>query len=236
MKVVHEIDCIDDPQGARARARRCRRRDLEAQPQDVQRQRREPIVPDRSRDRRALVRRNPARRRLRAGDAERGLSRRGGSATSLSNTAPALRCGAYTARARIRRPAWTRRTRRRRASRPGDVAPKSSRVPSARSTQLRPTAPARRRRRRTARRGGDSASITAVIGSRKRTRRIAPSPPRCAPCAAAAARGSRMLSSRTGKRHSSTSGSVRRELVMCVCTTLAPSKSGPAPEPPEIVS
>ena len=34
-------------------------------------------------------------------------------------------------------------------------------------------------------------------------------------------------SSRTGKRHSSTSGSVSRELVMCVCTALAPSKSGP---------
>ena len=44
------------------------------------------------------------------------------------------------------------------------------------------------------------------------------------------------LSSNTGKRHASTSGSVRREFVMCVCTTLVPSKPGPAPEPPEMVS
>jgi hypothetical protein len=41
---------------------------------------------------------------------------------------------------------------------------------------------------------------------------------------------------RTGKRSSSTSGSVRRLLVMWVCTTLVPWKPGPAPEPPEIVS
>jgi hypothetical protein len=77
--------------------------------------------------------------------------------------------------------------------------------------------------------------MTAVIGSRKRTRRIAPSPPRCAPAPPLPGRIEN-ASSRTGKRHSSTSGSVSRELVMCVCTTLAPSKSGPAPAPPAIVS
>ena len=44
----------------------------------------------------------------------------------------------------------------------------------------------------------------------------------------------RNSSSSTGKRHSSTSGSVRRELVMWVWTASVPSKSGPAPEPPQI--
>ena len=43
-------------------------------------------------------------------------------------------------------------------------------------------------------------------------------------------------SSTTGKRVSSTSGSVRRELVMCVCTPLAPLKPGPAGAPEQIVS
>src|SRR5487761_1874345 len=61
------------------------------------------------------------------------------------------------------------------------VPPKSSRVPSARSSQLRATAPddppsrpkgAMRRR---------SPRIAAVIASRKRTRRTAPSPPRHLP-------------------------------------------------------
>ena len=43
-------------------------------------------------------------------------------------------------------------------------------------------------------------------------------------------------SSTTGKRLSSTSGSVRRELVMWVCTAAAPSKPGPAGAPEQIVS
>ena len=34
----------------------------------------------------------------------------------------------------------------------------------------------------------------------------------------------------------STSGSVRRELVICVWTTLVPLNSGPAPDPPAMVS
>jgi len=79
------------------------------------------------------------------------------------------------------------------------------------------------------------ASITAVIGARKRTRRSPPSPPRLRP-APPVPRRIRNASTRTGKRHSRTSGSVSRELVMCVCTTLAPSKPGPAPAPPAIVS
>ena len=43
-------------------------------------------------------------------------------------------------------------------------------------------------------------------------------------------------SSRTGKRNSSTSGSVPRVLVMWVWIAEQPSKSGPAPVPPQIVS
>ena len=43
-------------------------------------------------------------------------------------------------------------------------------------------------------------------------------------------------STSTGKRHSRTSGSVSREFVMWVWTASVPSKSGPAPEPPQIVS
>ena len=105
------------------------------------------------------------------------------------------------------------------------VAPNSSRVPSARSTQLRPrcAGPPARPNGRTRRR---FASITAVIGSRKRTRRSPPSPPRWRPPPPLPRRIA-YDSSRTGKRHSSTSGSVSREFVMCVCTTLVPSKSGP---------
>ena len=63
------------------------------------------------------------------------------------------------------------------------------------------------------------ASTTAVIASRKRMRRREPSPPRCLPSPPLPCRMPKD-SSRTGKRHSSTSGSVRRELVMWVCTTL----------------
>jgi hypothetical protein len=40
----------------------------------------------------------------------------------------------------------------------------------------------------------------------------------------------------TGKRVSSTSGSVARVLVMWTCTQGAPSKPGPAPVPPAMVS
>ena len=43
-------------------------------------------------------------------------------------------------------------------------------------------------------------------------------------------------SSTTGKRASSTSGSVSRELVMCTCTASAPSNPGPAGAPEAMVS
>src|SRR5882762_6276958 len=77
--------------------------------------------------------------------------------------------------------------------------------------------------------------IAAVIGSRKHTRRIAPFPPRQRPAPPLPRRISK-LSRSTGKRHSSTSGSVRRELVMWVWTTSAPSNPSPAPDPPATVS
>nr|VFK10837.1 MAG: hypothetical protein BECKLPF1236B_GA0070989_101629 [Candidatus Kentron sp. LPFa] len=44
------------------------------------------------------------------------------------------------------------------------------------------------------------------------------------------------FSSNTGKRCSRISGSVSRELVMWVCTALAPWNPGPAPAPPQMVS
>src|SRR5207253_1727793 len=62
-----------------------------------------------------------------------------------------------------------------------------------------------------------------------------PSPPRCAPSPPEPRRIAKP-SSRTGSRVSRISGSVRRLLVMWVCTALVPSWSGPAPEPPAIVS
>ncbi len=68
--------------------------------------------------------------------------------------------------------------------------------------------------------------IAAVIASRKRMRRTTPSPPRCRP-APPLPRRMRNSSTSTGKRNSSTSGSVRRELVMWVCTASVPSKSRP---------
>ena len=43
-------------------------------------------------------------------------------------------------------------------------------------------------------------------------------------------------STRTGKRCSSTSGSVMRVLVMWLCTASVPGWSGPAPVPPQMVS
>ena len=130
--------------------------------------------------------------------------------------------------ARTRRPARHRPpTRSRRASRP-------TRRPA------RPScAPAPRRRRPQIPRGATSrrlARMLARIGSRKR---IAPHHA----VAAAVQRprrpsraGSRIRSSSTGKRVSRISGSVRRLLVMWVCTALVPSWSGPAPDPPAIVS
>ena len=119
---------------------------------------------------------------------------------------------------------------------PCSVAPNSSRVPSLALDPVAAAArPASRPRRRTARtrRGWRASRPSSARGSargaRRRRRRDAgrapPLPRRIA-----------NASSRTGKRHSSTSGSVSRELVMCVCTALAPSKSGPAPAPPAIVS
>src|SRR5471032_2689362 len=115
------------------------------------------------------------------------------------------------------------------------VAPKVSSVPSPRSTQLRPSAPgcapctpngAMRRW---------PARMLAVIAARKRMRRSAPSPPRCAPLPPLPLRIA-WVSTSTGKRHSSTSGSVMRELVIWVCTAAVPSKPGPGPEPPAMVS
>ena len=71
-------------------------------------------------------------------------------------------------------------------------------------------------------------------------RRVTPSPPRNRPAPPEPSR-MRNSSSTTGKRHSSTSGSVSRELVMCECTPDVPgcplpSDSTPAPVPPQIVS
>ena len=82
--------------------------------------------------------------------------------------------------------------------------------------------------------------IATVIGARKRIRRSTPSPPRNRPAPPDPSR-SRKASSTTGKRHSSTSGSVSREFVMCECTPLVPgcprpSDSTPAPVPPQTVS
>ena len=77
--------------------------------------------------------------------------------------------------------------------------------------------------------------ITAVIGSRNRTFRVVPLPPCHLPVPPLPGRMAK-LSSSTGKRCSSTSGSVRRELVISVCTPEVPSNPGPAPDPPQIVS
>src|SRR6185503_11765424 len=110
------------------------------------------------------------------------------------------------------------------------VALSISTVPSMRSTQLRPASasappliPRGGTRRRLAR-------MLARIGSRKVIARTTPSPPLCAPCPPEPRRIANW-SSLTGSRISRISGSVSRLLVMCVCTALVPSKSGPAPEP-----
>ena len=78
-------------------------------------------------------------------------------------------------------------------------------------------------------------SMAAVMSSRKRMRRMAPLPPCHWPAPPLPARMA-CSSSRTGNRHSSTSGSVSRELVMCTCTASQPWKPAPAPLPPEMVS
>ncbi len=85
---------------------------------------------------------------------------------SITNTSPGLH----------RRLRTSRRTRRARRCRS-----------VGRSTQLRPTRPAGRRPTPNGATRRWLASITAVIGSRNRTRRTPPSPPRCAAGAAAAA-------------------------------------------------
>src|SRR5690606_38144092 len=108
-------------------------------------------------------------------------------------------------------------------------------VPSARSIRLAPGAP-----------GSPPAipyggtrrcwdRVETVMGSRKRIRRTAPSPPGHRPAPPLPVRTANS-SRRTGSRHSSTSGSVRRELVMWVCTTEAPGKPSPAPDPEATVS
>src|SRR6185503_9248829 len=115
------------------------------------------------------------------------------------------------------------------------VALSISTEPSVRSTQFRPgwaSAPPMIPRGGTRRR---LARMFARIGSRKVTSRITPSPPLCAPGPPDPRRIANW-SSRTGSRVSRISGSVSRLLVMCVCTALVPSKSGPAPEPPAMVS
>ena len=107
--------------------------------------------------------------------------------------------------------------------------------PSERRTRARPGAPSpppaspngaiRRRFER----------MASSIGSRNSMRRTAPSPPARRPLPPLPLR---RLNSRsnTGNRNSRTSGSVRRELVMWVCTADAPWKSRPAPLPPQTVS
>ncbi len=74
-----------------------------------------------------------------------------------------------------------------------------------------------------------------LIASLKRMRRRAPSPPCHCP---APPEPRRMLnsSSTTGYRSSRISGSVMRVLVMWVWMALVPSKPGPAPVPPQMVS
>src|SRR5438270_6358864 len=115
------------------------------------------------------------------------------------------------------------------------VALSISTLPSVRSTQLRPACasappsmPLGGTRRRLAR-------MLARIGSRRVTARTTPSPPRCAPSPPEPRRIANW-SSLIGSRVSSISGSVRRLLVMCVWPALVPSWSGPAPDPPAIVS
>src|SRR5690242_5436029 len=115
------------------------------------------------------------------------------------------------------------------------VALSISAVPSMRSTQFRPACPSAppliprgATRRRLAR-------MFARIRSRNVTARITPSPPVCFPGPPEPRRMANW-SRRTGRRFSRISGSVSRLLVMCVWTALVPSWSGPAPEPPAIVS
>ena len=77
--------------------------------------------------------------------------------------------------------------------------------------------------------------------SRKRSVRRVPCPARQRPAAGSSSRRMRKSSRSTGKRISSTSGSVSRELVMWVWTPSAPSKPlpsfiTPAGAPEQIVS
>src|SRR6266853_2957763 len=92
-------------------------------------------------------------------------------------------------------------------------ASNSTTLPSARRTQLRPVLPGEPPAMPYGATFRCPERIAAVIGSRKRTRRMTPFPPRQRPAPPLPLRISK-LSRSTGKRHSSTSGSVRREFVM----------------------
>ncbi len=84
----------------------------------------------------------------------------------------------------------------------------------------------RRRRDRTAGRGGGSTGSTPSRPRGNASRRTAPSPPRHRPRRPSRGRIANASTS-TGKRLSSTSGSVRRLLVMCVWTALGAGEARP---------
>mmetsp|Transcript_20861 Transcript_20861/g.53060 ORF Transcript_20861/g.53060 Transcript_20861/m.53060 type:complete len:238 (+) Transcript_20861:40-753(+) len=77
--------------------------------------------------------------------------------------------------------------------------------------------------------------MPAVSGRRASSSLTTPSPPRHLPSPPDPGRSAKRRST-TGYLRSSTSGSVMRVFVMCVCTPLRPCHPGPAPAPPAMVS